>query len=232
MDIEEFQTLAAKVISRDASQEELEQLKIELYRDGSRREEFDALLMSSGLVKELQPIIDATKASNIELPSYRMGELEGAVRSAFPQNHTEQKTSWWQSIFVPRIPMISGFAVAIILCGFFIIGNMQPASISIGIYDGFPTRGVQPPFLETLPVEAKILHFKEIKDYDVWSQSVLESHEKLRIAVTAGEITIIQIWRRKGDEVVKTTYAMPGDDLAAVQKKIDELCRSSSLNSD
>jgi hypothetical protein len=226
METEEFQVLALKVISREASPEELEKLKVELYRNSSRREEFDSLLATSGVVKELHPLVAAASASDVKLPAYRMGELQGAVRSAFPQTKAQAKRSLWESIFSPDVSLGGAFAMVVILCGFFFFANLQPHLVSIGIYDGYATRGDQPGSALATPTDMKVRNFGEIRDYDVWSQTQLRSNEKARIAISRGETTRIQVWQREGGKIKTQTFEISGEDSSQVQKKLDEICQS------
>lgn len=225
MDAEEFQILIAKMISREASPEETEKLMTELYRNDSRRDEFDALMVTLGFVKELHPLVEATHASEVKLPAYRMGELESAVRSSFPKSREEER-SFWQSIFSPDVSLVGSFAAVVLLCGFFFFANYQPHIVSVGVYDGYATRGDQPTTTLLTPREANLRKFKEIRDYDAWSQASLRSNEKARVAISRGEMTRIQVWQREGDGIKSQTFEIPSEDSDQIQKRLDEIYQS------
>jgi hypothetical protein len=103
MNDEHFFDLAMKVIARQATDAERAELDALLAREPGRKTEFEQLKAEVRVVREALPLVNATEATEGELPAYARGRLQTKVRQTlgWPVAEKEPNRSfawglrWW-----------------------------------------------------------------------------------------------------------------------------------------
>ena len=103
MDAESFNSLALRVISREATDDERRALETELSSVPSRRDEFEQLKLTHEILRATAPMTEAARATSPELPAYRVNELRTAVRQYFGPAANRKKNPARVGAWIPAL---------------------------------------------------------------------------------------------------------------------------------
>ena len=103
MNDEHFFDLAMKVIARQATDAERAELDALLAREPGRKTEFEQLKAEVRVTREALPLVNATEATEGELPAYARGRLQTKVRQTLGRSVAKKEPNrsfawglrWW-----------------------------------------------------------------------------------------------------------------------------------------
>ena len=113
MNDERFFDLAMKIIARQATEAERAELDALLARDPDLRAEFERLQADVRAAKDALPLLDATKATEGELPAYARGRLQTKVRQTLGRpaadKEPDRSLAWgWRLVRVGAMIGVGG----------------------------------------------------------------------------------------------------------------------------
>lgn len=205
MDADSFTSLALRVISREATEDERRALETDLAASPSRREEFEQLKITHGLLRTVAPMSEAAHAQGPELPAYRLNELRTAVRQHFGPAKSARPGG-----FIPALRWIlSGGAVAV-LGVFVVLACLANRSIEVGLYGTDLVRGDNTALNPGDIPAARIITFEQDTPFDEWQSRPLTWYEHAKVWVD-NEHDLLHIVRRdkNGHSVVETQPLAP-----------------------
>jgi hypothetical protein len=180
MDAESFTELALRVIAGESTADEQRALEAELAAQPLLREEFEQLKITHDVLRVAAPMTEAVRATEPELPAYRLNELRTAVRQHFgPAAHREKKASGG---IIPALRWIfagggaTALAVVAVLLIFVRGGDTALAPSDI------PT--------------ARLITFEQDAPFDQWQGQPLAWYEHAKIWVD-NEHDLLHIVRRE-----------------------------------
>jgi hypothetical protein len=213
MDAESFTTLAMRVISREATDDERRELEAELVSVPARREEFERLKLTHEILRATAPMAQAARAITPGLPAYRVNELRTAVRQHFGPASNRAKTaassgglrSVLRSIFAGSCATVLGVAV-VLLC-------FANRSIEIGLYQTDLMRGGDTALSAADVPSARLVAFDQDGPFDQWQNQPLAWNEHAKIWVD-NEHDLLHIVRRvrHGQILIETQPLAPTNE--------------------
>lgn len=227
MDAETFTALALRVIVRDASEQDRLALDAELAAVPARREEFEQLRVTYGVLNIALPVVQAGRTYTPELPAHRVGELRTAVRQHFgPAANREKATAGSPTFrFVLRW-IFGGMGVAAL--GFAIaIACFANRTIEIGSYTVDDVRGEKSLGASDVPA-AQFVRFDSDAPFDHWQDEPLGWTERAKIWVdNEHDLVHIKHRLRFGWVVTESEPLAPSNEAQREQIKriVDEMQR-------
>jgi hypothetical protein len=220
MSPESFTDLALRVIAREATDEERHALEAELAVSPARREEFEQLKITQGILGTVFPLAEATKATEAILPTHRVNELRTAVRQHFGPagQRAAAKGEWHVWAHVLRWVFggggLVGLGFAIVLLCF------ANRSIEVGLYGTDLARGGDQGLSAQDVPAAQLLTFEQDAPFDQWQGRPLAWNERAKIWVD-DEHDLLHIVRRvrTGQIITETQPLAPTNDGQRAQIK-------------
>ena len=183
MDVESFQSLALRVISREATDDERRALEAELASAPARQAEFEELKVTHDVLRTTAPLAEAAaaKTTSPELPAHRVGELRTAVRQHFG-SETKAKTvgsPLWGHI-LRWVFGGGGLAAAVFAVAILCFANQ---TIEVGSYTDDQVRSGGRPLSHADVPTAKLLEFDQDATFEAWQNAPLAWTERAKIWV-------------------------------------------------
>jgi len=218
MDADSFTDLALRVLAGEATNDEHRALKAELVTDPARREEFEQLTITYDIVRTTVPMADAAKATEPELPAYRLNELRTAVRQHFGPAVRRNKTPAHGIFSILRWIMAGGGLTA--LAAIVMFFDLSNRSIEVGLYQSDLVRGDNAILASRDVPAARIIPFTQDAPFDQWQSQPLNWNERAKIWVD-NEHDLLHIVTRdaKGNSVERTEPLAPTDREQSAQIK-------------
>lgn len=227
MNDQRFFDLAMKVIARQATDTEREELDTLLAGDPALRKEFDQLEADVRLAKTTLPLVEATLASAGEFPAYARERLQTKVRQTLGrpawETTADQKLAWawrWASGLV---------AVALITLLIVLRPGEERVVIEVAMLD--TTGGTRSGSSDELAAlqqgwpDSTVQSFDNLGALSAWEnkpfQSRNRSHAKIIYDLTTAEIRVIG--RRDGEPFTKVFAVEP--DLKATLEQVADFIR-------
>jgi hypothetical protein len=195
MDTESFTTLALRVISREATDDERSELEAEIASAPARREEFEQLKLTHEILRTAAPLAQAASATTPGLPAYRVNELRTAVRQHFGPAANRKKNRAPFGEWVPALRWFFagsgvaalGFAV-VVLC-------FANRTVEVGLYGTDLARGGDKALSAADVPSARLLTFDADAPFDQWQNQPLAWNEHAKIWID-NEHDLLHIVRR------------------------------------
>lgn len=184
MDADSFTDLALRELAGETTADERLALKKAMSSNPARQVEYEQLQLTYDLLRTTAPMAEATRATDPELPAYRVNELRTAVRQHFgPAASRGQARSGLSTLrVVIRWLTAGGSIVALaMMVLFFQLANQ---TIEVGVYQTDVVRGGDNTALATSDVpKAKIRSFTQDAPFDQWQNRPLAWNERAKIWV-------------------------------------------------
>jgi len=213
MDAELFNALALRVLAGEATDDERRALEAELASLPARREEFDQLKLTHGILRAAAPMTQAASATTPELPAYRVNELRTAVRQHFGPAANRKKNRAPFGEWIPAMRWLFagsgvgalGFAVVI-----FCFANR---TVEVGLYGTDLARGGDKALSAEDVPSARLVTFDADAPFDQWQNQALAWNEHAKIWVD-NEHDLLHIVRRvrHGQIVMETQPLAPTNE--------------------
>jgi len=210
MDAESFTTVALRVISREATDDERRALETELSSTPSRREEFEQLKLTHEILRATAPMTEAARATSPELPAYRVNELRTAVRQYFGPAANRKKNPARVGAWIPAL---RGFFIGsgVAALGFaVVIFCFANRTVEVGLYGTDQVRGLDQSLTAADIPSARLITFDADAPFDQWESQPLAWNEHAKIWVD-NEHDLLHIIRRvrHGQIVMETQPLAP-----------------------
>jgi hypothetical protein len=183
MDAESFKTLALRVISREATDDERRALDAEMATVPARREEFEQLKITHEILRATAPMTQAAQAITPGLPAYRVNQLRTAVRQHFGPAAAREKTTAISSILFPIARWLLGGCGVGALTFAVVIFCFANRTVEVGLYGTDLTRGGEQSLSAADIPSAHLLTFDQDASFDQWQNQPLAWNERAKIWV-------------------------------------------------
>jgi hypothetical protein len=195
MDADSFNTLALRVIAREADADERRALEQELASALGRREEFAQLKVTHAMLATVAPMAEAARETTPELPAYRRNELRTAVRQHFGPAASRRKEVLFGLLSAVRW-LFAGSGVAIVGVALVLVcfGNR---SVEVGLYGSDLVRSDNTALSQKDVPDAQLVTFDQDAPFDQWQNRPLAWNEHAKIWVD-NEHDLLHIVRRIG----------------------------------
>jgi hypothetical protein len=193
MDAESFTDLALRVISGEATDDERRAVQAELSA-AARKDEFEQLKLTQAILRTMAPMAEAVRATEAELPGYRVNELRTAVRQHFGPAIVRQKEKA-SAIWLAALRwLFAGSGIGALAC-VVVIFSFANKTIEVGLYGSDLMRdGDKALTAQDIPT-AKLLAFEQDAPFDQWQSQPLSWNERAKIWVD-NEHDLLHIVRR------------------------------------
>ncbi|MCE0523677.1 MAG: hypothetical protein LV480_12290 [Methylacidiphilales bacterium] len=226
MDVESFTTLALRVISREATDDERRALEAELSASPARREEFDQLRLAHEILRTTAPVAQAAQAAEPGLPAYRVNELRTAVRQHFGPAANRGKASAKPAGLIPVLRWIFAGTGAAVVGVAVVLLCFANRTIEVGVYGDGLVRGGDQALSSTDIPSARLLTFEQDAQFDQWQNQPLAWNERAKIWVD-NEHDLLHIVRRvqHGQILIETQPLAPTNEaeLEQIKRTVDAL---------
>ena len=219
MSPEDFDMLATKVIAGEASPEEQTSVREATTHNPALQQRLNELKALRASVRETLDAAEALDGETAPFPEYRMAELRGSVRKAFPR--TSPSASWLDGFAWLRRPAFAAVVcvLAVLLGGVWVV-ERPGSGVEFGEFSEMGvTRGA---ILRGVP-HVRCVAFREQRAFETWRGSPFGRGIGTRAWLNA-EGTVLRIvskrWFR-GESVREVP--LPSDDLAREQKLCETL---------
>ncbi len=213
MDADSFNDLALRVIAGEATDTERQALEAELSAHPERRDEFDQVKITHEVLRTTAPMTEAARATEPELPAYRLNELRTAVRQHFgpaaQRSGMGKASSAWLQAF--RWIFAGGGLTALTLLLVFL--NLSNRTVEVGIYRTDLMRNGDASLSAQDVPSAKLMTFDQDTPFDQWQSQPLAWYERAKIWVD-NEHDLLHVVRRVdyGRISVETQPLAPTDE--------------------
>jgi len=194
MDADSFHERALRVIAGESTTDERGALEAELAAQPSLREEFEQLKITHDVLRTAAPMTEAVRATEPELPAYRLNELRTAVRQHFgPAANREKRASGG---IIPALRWIFAGGGATALAVVVVLVIFSNRSIEVGLYGSDLVRGGDTALAPSDIPTARLITFDQDAPFDQWQSQPLAWYEHARIWVD-NEHDLLHIVRRE-----------------------------------
>lgn len=230
MNPEEFELLATRVLTGDASATEKETLESLLAKDLDRHKEFEAMKVAHQAIRQGVPLVNAMEAKAPELPAWRLNELRDSVRQAFAHPAGEPVRDRSISFGWLSRGLLWGGAVAAVLLCLLIVPWGGPRRIEVAMYADYATRG--PSRFAFLQQEQRVdvKQFQKDEAFEKWKRAPLPRNQSARIWIDDETNFIRARWwnaRGKLQEACEALADDPRQQEAQLQAMIATIRRES-----
>jgi len=192
MDADSFNDLALRVIAGEATDTDRQALEAELSANPAHREEYEQLKITHDVLCTTGPMAEAARATEPELPSYRINELRTAVRQHFG-NQTAARKSPGGLISALRWLIAGGGATALVVLLVFL--NLANRTVEIGLYKSDTVRNGDASLVPQDVPSARVVTFDQDAPFDQWQNQPLAWNERAKIWVD-NEHDLLHVVRR------------------------------------
>jgi hypothetical protein len=161
------------------------------------------------VLRATAPMTEASRATEPELPAYRVGELRTAVRQHFGPAASRQKSSGWTNVL--RWILAGGGTTALTVL--VVVLNLSGRTIEVGMYQSDAMRNGEATLAAQDIPAAKMITFDQDAPFDQWQNQPLAWYERAKIWVD-NEHDLLHIVRRvdHGNVHVETQPLAPTDE--------------------
>ena len=236
MNEDRFFYLTMKVIARQATPAEHDELNSLISYQPSLQSEFEQLQESARIAKEVLHLVNATESTTGELPEYARGRLQSKVRQTFPrpQSTREEKSIKlpWLTAWRTWLGLTCTAATTVILLMSSINTGWHQLNYQIAVLDlGGASRGTDTQEIALIQQNWKgtiLKNFANRADLNHWEKQwrkqVAQSAVKVVYDRTEGEVRVVGRWESKPFEKV---FAIE-QDLSATLKQVNEFIKTQS----
>ena len=226
MDAESFTELALRVISREVTPDERRAFETELASVASRREEFEQLKLTHGLLRAAAPLTEAARATTPELPAHRVNELRTAMRQHFGPAVNREKKAAATGKWIPVLRWIFTGSGATALGGAVVLLCFANSTVEVGLYGTDQVRGGDQSLTAADIPSARLITFDQDAPFDQWQNQSLAWNEHAKIWVD-NEHDLLHIMRRvrHGQIVMETRPLAPTNEAQReqIEQVVEEL---------
>jgi hypothetical protein len=223
MNDERFFDLGMKVIARQATDAEGAELDAVLAREPEMRAKFARLQAEVRVAKDALPLVDATRATAGEFPTYARGRLQTKVRQTLGRPATEKEQdrslAWgWRWVLG-----LAAAAAVVLFVALPILRTPNAPIIQVAMLDAAGvTRGAETndvAILQQTWKETTVQTFSKTSEMEVWEKNWPEEGKRPVVKViydrAAGEIRVLGHW--KGNPIQKT-FPIDNDPATALKQ--------------
>jgi hypothetical protein len=194
MDADSFNSLALRVLSREADADERRALEQELASTPVRREEFAQLKLTYAVMTTAAPMAEAARETAPELPAYRRNELRTAVRQHFGPVANRSAPAFGLLSALRWLFAGTGTAIVGVALVLICFGNR---SVEVGLYSSDLVRSDDTALSQKDVPDAQFVTFDQDAPFDQWQNRPLAWNEHAKIWVD-NEHDLLHIVRRVG----------------------------------
>jgi hypothetical protein len=208
MDTESFTSLALRVISREATDDERRALETELAFLPARREEFEQLKLTHEILRATAPMVQATQAITPGLPAYRVNELRTAVRQHFGPVANREKNPTPFGEWIPALRWLFGGSGVAALGFAVVLLCFANRTIEVGLYGTDLARGGDQALSAADVPSAHLVTFDQDAPFDQWQNQPLAWNEHAKIWVDNERDLLHIIQRVRHGQIVMETQPL------------------------
>jgi hypothetical protein len=236
MNEDRFFYLAMKVIARQATTAEHDELSSLVSYQPRLQSEFEQLQESARIAEDVLHLVSATESTTGELPAYARGRLQSKVRQTFPrpQSTREQKSinPPWLTAWRTWLGLTFTAAASVIFLMSNINTGWHQLNYQIAVLDlGGASRGNDTQEIDLIQQNWKgaiLRNFANRADLNHWEKQwrtqAAQSAVKVVYDRTEGEVRVVGRWQSKPFEKV---FAID-QDLSATLKQVNEFIQTQS----
>jgi anti-sigma factor RsiW len=205
MDADSFNDLALRVIAGEATDAERHALETEIAGHPARRDEYEQLKITHDVLRAASPMIEAARATEPELPAYRVNELRTAVRQHFGPAVQREKSPGGLATVLRWIFAGGGATALVILV---VVLNLSNRTIEVGVYRTDQMRSDEASLSAQDVPSAKLISFDQDAPFDQWQSQPLAWYERAKIWVD-NEHDLLHVVRRVNHgQISRETYPL------------------------
>ena len=205
MDADSFNDLALRVIAGEATDAERHALETELSGHPGRRDEYEQIKITHDVLRITAPMTEATRATEPELPAYRVNELRTAVRQHFGPAVKREKSSGGLTSALRWIFAGGGATALVILV---VVLNLSSRTIEVGVYRTDQMRSDETSLSAQDVPAAKLISFDQDAPFDQWQSQPLAWYERAKIWVDNEHDQLHVVRRVNHGQIIRITYPL------------------------
>ncbi|MDX2225672.1 MAG: hypothetical protein SFY92_01020 [Verrucomicrobiae bacterium] len=206
MNQELFEQCTLKMLAGEATPEEILQVETACRQDPLREREFQELREAYLITRDVLPLVSAQFEEVPELPEYRVGPLQAAVRRQFAPGKGPRREGAWGWAW----PLGLAGAACVLLA--FLYGPGQTELIELAVIREGTVRSAETE-LSAKELKVMVREFEDEKQFEAWVQKPLTTGSRARIWFDE-ETEVIRVERRgDGGRMVQKTYRLPSSNV-------------------